>query len=47
MSIDKACAERTIQTRRDMLVRTNRDQDKCFTNLEEYAEFRMVDAGAE
>ena len=47
MSMDKVCAERAIQTRKDMLVRTDQDQGKGFTNLEEYAEYRMVDSGAE
>jgi len=44
-SIDKVCAERIMQARRVMLARVDRDKDTCFANLEEYVEFRIIDAG--
>lgn len=45
-SVDKACTERVQHVWKEMLATTLRDKDKCFIDLEEYVDFRMVDAGA-
>ncbi|KAI4940773.1 hypothetical protein J4E91_011217 [Alternaria rosae] len=45
-SIDKGCTERVKRVWKEMIATTLRDKDKCFANLEEYVDFRMVDTGA-
>lgn len=43
---DKACAERLIEVWQTMLATTARQRRTEFATLEEFAEFRRVDAGA-
>jgi hypothetical protein len=45
-SIDKSCTERVKNVWKEMITITLRDKDKCFTDLEGYVDFRMVDTGA-
>ncbi|CAN9449237.1 unnamed protein product [Alternaria alternata] len=45
-SIDHACTERVKSVWKEMIDTTLRDKNKCFTHLEEYVNFRMIDTGA-
>ncbi|RYN20222.1 Fusicoccadiene synthase [Alternaria tenuissima] len=44
--IDHACTERVKSVWKEMIDTTLRDKNKCFTHLEEYVNFRMIDTGA-
>ncbi|KAI5376644.1 hypothetical protein J4E82_004590 [Alternaria postmessia] len=45
-SIDHACTEQVKSVWKEMIDTTLRDKNKCFTHLEEYVNFRMIDTGA-
>jgi uncharacterized FlaG/YvyC family protein len=45
-STDKAASDRVMRVWEEMLATTVRDQNKNFSSLEEYVEFRIVDTGA-
>jgi hypothetical protein len=42
---DKICAARVMDTWKTMLSTTLRDKEKDFVDLEEYLDFRTIDAG--
>lgn len=44
-STDKACAQRVKKVWGEMLTTTLRDKDGGFASLEEYVDFRVIDAG--
>lgn len=44
-STNKACTERVKRVWGEMLTTTSRDKDGEFSSLEEYVDFRVVDAG--
>jgi hypothetical protein len=44
--MDDSCTERVKRVWKEMITTTLQDKDKCFTTLEEYVNFRMIDTGA-